>query len=135
MSHDRGCFKCHEDKISYINCTVADCPKRAPIMTKVEARTCESCGRTEALWSNCFRLAADCPQRGGKPLVRIVTVTEPGYDVALFFNADGGAEAVITRPGDRLPIGVNIAPPGKGRRIVVERHGNTFEVMYKDGPL
>lgn len=137
MSHDRGCFKCHNDP-PYRNCTVADCPKREPIpgpavlMPKAEARTCESCGRTEALWSNCFRMAADCPQRGGRAPVRIVTVTEPGYDVALFFNEEGGAEAVITRPGDKQPIGVNISPPGKGRRIVVERHGNTFEVLYKD---
>lgn len=154
MSHDRGCFKCHEDPISYQSCTVADCPKRDPIpgpplkpvrwpgdplreplpvgLTKIEARTCESCGRTEALWPNCFRRPANCPQRGGRPYVRIVTVTEPGYDVALFFNEDGGAEAVVTRPGDKQPLGINIAPPGPGRRIVVERRGSTFEILYRD---
>lgn len=162
MSHDRGCFRCHEDPISYKNCTVSDCPNRESIplprkpipgvhesfwpgdplrepavlmpLTKVEARTCVSCGRTEALWPNCFRSPADCPQRGGRPFVRIVTVTEPGYDVALFFNDDGGAEAVITRPGDKQPIGINIAPPGSGRRIVVERRGSTFEILYRNVP-
>lgn len=62
---------------------------------------------------------------------RIISVTEPGYDIALFFNEDGGAEAVISRPGMK-PTGVNIAPPGPGRRIVVERTGEKFEVVYRD---
>lgn len=62
---------------------------------------------------------------------RIISVTEPGYDVALFFNEDGGAEAVISRPGMK-PTGVNIAPPGPGRQIGVERTGEKFEVVYKD---
>jgi hypothetical protein len=52
--------------------------------------------------------------------------------VALFFNEDGGAEAVITRPGDKQPIGVNIAPPLPGRRIVVERSKGIFDVLYRD---
>lgn len=64
-------------------------------------------------------------------ITRIISVTEPGYDVVLFFNEDGGAEAVITRPGLQ-PTGVNIAPPGPGRRIVVERIGSKFEIVYKD---
>lgn len=105
MSHDRGCFKCHEDP-PYTNCTVADCPKRKPIPGPTIADT--------------VRLSR-----------QIITVTEPGYDVALFFNADGGAEAVISRPNDK-PTNVNIAPPETGRRIVVERKGGVLAVMYKD---
>lgn len=64
-------------------------------------------------------------------VTRIITVTEPGYDVALFMNEDGGAEAVITRPG-LAPTGINIAPPAPGRRIVIERVGPRFQVVYKD---
>lgn len=66
-------------------------------------------------------------------VTQIITVTEPGYDIALFFNEDGGAEAVITRP-NQGPIGVNIAPPAPGRRIVIERVGSLFVVAYKDAP-
>lgn len=62
---------------------------------------------------------------------RIISVTEPGYEVALFLNGDGSAEAVISRPGDK-PISVSIAAPDQGRRIVVERRGDTFEVLYRD---
>lgn len=103
---------------------------------------CTACGREESLWGNCFRPRGECRQRideqpiGQKPVARlptrIITVTEPGYDVALFFNEDGGAEAVISRPDDQQPTGVNIAPPTPGRRIVVERSGNKFEVVYRD---
>lgn len=61
----------------------------------------------------------------------IIRVTEPGYDVALFMNEDGGAEAVISRPGLK-PTGVNIAPPAPGRRISIERKGDLFNVTYRD---
>lgn len=75
------------------------------------------------------RDAAKPPER---PAVRVITITEPGYEVVLFFNEEGGAQAMIKRPGDKLPIGMRIAPPEPGRRIVVERVGNTFEILYKD---
>lgn len=64
-------------------------------------------------------------------ITRIITLTEPGYDVVLFFNDDGGAEGVISRP-NAAPAGINIAPPAYGRRIVIERKGNTLEVVYRD---
>lgn len=67
-----------------------------------------------------------------RPPRRIITVTEPGYDIALFFNDEGGAEAVISRPGERTPIGINIARPDFGRQIVIERRNGTFEVLYQD---
>lgn len=103
---------------------------------------CERCGRDSSDWENCNRAWGDCahppdrskpfaPKTIERPATRIISVTEPGYDVALFMNADGGAEAVITRPHEK-PTGVNIAPPGRGRRIVVERKNGTFDVMYKD---
>lgn len=63
--------------------------------------------------------------------VQIITVTEPGYEVSLFFDRTGGAEAVITRPSDK-PTSVYIVPPKHGRRIVVERRGGIISVMYKD---
>ena len=101
--------------------------------------TCGSCGREKPLWSNCFRPKGECPMRSPdasppeRPAIRIISVTEPGYEVTLFFNEEGGAHAIITRPNDK-PTGINIVPPGPGRRIVVERKGNTFEVLYKDAP-
>lgn len=79
------------------------------------------------------------PLRPGEVLIKrervtnVIQVTEPGYDVVLFFNDDGGAEAVISRPNDK-PTGVNIAPPAPGRRIVVERTGDRFAVVYRDAP-
>jgi hypothetical protein len=73
------------------------------------------------------------PAPKGRPTTRIINVENPGYEVVLFFNADGGAEALVTQPGQsKPPIRVNIAAPAKGRCIVVERRGTTFEVMYRD---
>lgn len=106
--------------------------------------SCVRCGRVPSLWSECVLTAWSCPVRGrpanGAPngeatgATRIISVNQPGYEIVLFFNSDGGAEAVITRPGGKEPIGVNIAPPIPGRRIVVERKGSAFEVSYKDAP-
>lgn len=67
-----------------------------------------------------------------RPATRIITVTEPGYEVAVFFDREGAAHALITRPGDKVPISVRIAAPEVGRRIVVERVGGIFEISYKD---
>lgn len=67
-----------------------------------------------------------------RPAVRIITITNPGYDVVLFFDRDGGAEAVISGPDVSLPTKVRIAPPESGRRIVVERNGDLLSVSYKD---
>ncbi len=106
-------------------------------------KKCHDCGRDEPLWSNCFRERGACPNRDHKPAfaggvvtrpdTQVITVTNPGYEIALFFDKDGGAEAIITAPGAvKHPIRVNIAPPAPGRRIVVERHGTNFSVVYKD---
>lgn len=161
MSHDRGCFKCHEDPSEYARCQRADCPKRdvafrtttrikPPALDIVDDRfgeqspyqrgetrpTCVSCGRSQPLWGNCFRLAAECPVRAafapGRPATRIINVDQPGYEIIMFFNPDGGAQAVISRPGGKEPIDVLIAAPIPGRRIVVERKGDAFAVSYKD---
>lgn len=81
---------------------------------------------------NCpiFKLVRDPARR---PATRIITVSNPGYEVVLFFNADGSAEALVTQPGQaRAPISVRIAAPEPGRRIVVERKGDEFEVLYRD---
>lgn len=97
---------------------------------------CNSCNRAQPLWGNCFRPAAECPVRAAfepnRPATRIISVNEPGYEVVLFFNEDGGAQAVVSRPGGKDPIDVLIAPPIPGRRIVVERKGNVLAVSYKD---
>jgi hypothetical protein len=152
MSHDRGCFKCHEDPSEYARCQQPDCPKRErafrtttrikpPALNIVDDRaekrpTCVSCGREQPLWGNCFRLASECPVRAafapGRPATRIISVNEPGYEIVMFINTDGGAQAVISRPGGKDPIDVLIAPPIPGRRIVVERKGDAFAVFYKD---
>lgn len=156
MSHDRGCFKCHEDPSEYARCQRPDCPKRAapfrtttrikpPTLAIVDDRfvgerakrpTCVSCGREQPLWSNCFRPAAECPVRAafapGRPATRVINVDQPGYEIVMFFNTDGGAQAIISRPGGKEPIDVLIAAPILGRRIVVERKGDSFAVSYKD---
>ncbi len=75
---------------------------------------------------------AERPAFAKRPAVRVITITEPGYEVVLFFNDEGGAQAMIKRPGDKLPIGMRIAPPEPGRRIAIERIGDTFEVLYRD---
>lgn len=68
-----------------------------------------------------------------QPAARIITISNPGYEVVLFFDRDGGAEAVITQAGQsKQPTRVRIAPPAPGRRIVVERRGATMEVWYRN---
>lgn len=74
------------------------------------------------------------PKAVARPVERIITITNPGYEVVLFMHPKGGAEAVITQPGDQQPTLHNIPPPAPGRVIVVERHGTTLEVFYKDAP-
>lgn len=98
--------------------------------------TCVSCNREQPLWGNCFRPAIECPIRAAfapdRPATQIISVNEPGYEIVLFFNTDGGAQAVISRPGGKEPIDFLIAPPLPGRRIVVARKGDMFDVSYKD---
>lgn len=68
-----------------------------------------------------------------KPAERIITIGNPGYEVVLFFDREGGAEAVISAVGNaKNPTRVRIAKPETGRRIVVERKGKTMEVLYRD---
>lgn len=188
MSHDRGCFKCHEDPSEYANCKRAGCPKReryavepggdksdapprpqGPFVGDPGYRSggddeakrrdasiaehrrlhkggvVEVCGELREHDGRALgRRITQADLDGATPLpplgdsrrervTQIITVTEPGYDVVLFFNEDGGAEAVISRPNDK-PTGVNIAPPGPGRRIVVERTGDRFAVVYRNTP-
>ncbi len=161
MSHDRGCFKCHEDPSEYARCQRADCPKRdqifrttsriksppepfqkPPALNIVDDRqkrpTCLSCGREQPLWGNCFRPAAECPIRAAhdpnRPDTQIISVNQPGYEIVIFFKPDGGAQAIISRPGGKEPIDFLIAPPLPGRCIVVTRKGSTFSVVYRNAP-
>lgn len=89
------------------------------------------CGNV-APQGGCYRFT--CPIKPvGRPATSIITVRNPGYEVVLFFNKDGGADALVSQPGQQKPpISVKIAPPTEGRRIVVERIGDTFEILYKD---
>jgi len=62
---------------------------------------------------------------------RIITITNPGYEVVLFMANDGSAEAVITGT-PKMPTRVGIVAPAPGRRIVVTRRGGVIEVEYQD---
>lgn len=75
----------------------------------------------------------DCPARASaRAATRIITVPD-FHEVVLFFNRDGGADALVSQPGEQKPpIKVSIAPPAESRRIVVQRIGGTLEVLYKD---
>ena len=70
------------------------------------------------------------------PIKNILTIANPGYDVVVFHNSDGSAEAVITQPGkSKMPTIVKIAPPDAGRQIVVQRHPNGAVVVeYRNAP-
>lgn len=155
MSHDRGCWKCNEDPSEYARCPRAQCPKHHAVeiarpttgiedaikkarehLVRASRPVCNSCGREQPLWGNCFRLASECPVRAafapGRPATRIISVSEPGYDILFFNFGNGGAQAIISRPGGKDPIDILIAPPIPGRQIVIERKGDMFEVFYKD---
>lgn len=98
-------------------------------------RQCEICGDTFTVANpkvGCHRNDCPIPPRE-RAATRIITVGNPGYEVVLFFNRDGSAEALVSQPGQQKPpISVKIAAPDEGRRIVVERIGDTFEILYKD---
>jgi hypothetical protein len=90
---------------------------------------CYICDQFRPLGHGCLRPGGSCSDE--RPATRVITITEPGYEVAFFTNKDGGGEAVISRPGER-PTVVNIAAPEPGRRIAIERKGATFQIMYRD---
>lgn len=152
MSHDRGCFKCHEDP-PYSACKRSGCPKKSLLdrfaevaaprpgltVTKIETRpTCDVCGRSSPEWGSCLRPPTECPARAayqpGRPDTSIISVNEPGYEIVMFFKPDGSAQAIISRPGGKEPIDILIPKPIQGRCIVVERKGRAFDVVYRSAP-
>lgn len=140
MSHDRGCFLCHEDPSEYARCQRTNCPKRSLVERfaavanggrdvprgQLRDRTDPEGGIPGRTTTRIM------PKYVERPARRIISVTNPGHDVLLFMHKDGSAHAVISKPGDDLPTTVLIAPPEAGRCIAVQRQGTTFEVVYKD---
>lgn len=93
------------------------------------------CGREASDWKNCLRKTIDCPNRAppARSPRHVITITNPGYDIVLFFRDDRSAQAIISAP-DGKPTSVYVAPPEPGRQIVIERREGVLDVLYKDAP-
>lgn len=64
---------------------------------------------------------------------RIATIADSKYEVVVFTDKDGSAEAVITAPDSpNKPITIPIAKPPKGERIVTTRYSDgRIEITYR----
>lgn len=63
---------------------------------------------------------------------RLATVANPDFEVVMFMQPNGGAELVVSSLS-RVQSRFMIAPPPKGRRIVMRHNPDgSVEVEYRD---